>query len=134
MHYPCTYIVHVVTFICQPYKNMWSKIIQWRCRDGMHHAINHNKEIPLAILSSIPCVTIPTYMYMYFRQRVTFDSIAKGISLFSRFFAWCILSLHVHPHSFDFCTCIVYTCYDNNLRVYIVGCKEMCTCTCVYSV
>ena len=63
---------------------------------GMHHAKNSgNKEIPLAILSRIlvqSYVTLPTL----FRQRVThdcasiLDSIAKGISLFPRFFAWCI--------------------------------------------
>ena len=63
---------------------------------GMHHAKNRgNKEIPLAILSRIlaqSSVTLPTE----FRQRVThdcasiLDSIAKGISSFPRFLAWCI--------------------------------------------
>ena len=77
---------------------------------GMHHAKNRgNKEIPLAILSRIldlaqSCVT-PPYMVQH---RVThdcvsiLDSIAKGISLFPRFFAWCIpTSIFI-----DFSTCI----------------------------
>ena len=49
-----------------------------------------------------------------FRQRVThdcasiLDSIAKGISLFPRFFAWCIpTSIFIH-----FYTCIIISDYD----------------------
>ena len=62
----------------------------------MHHAKNRgNKEIPLAIISRIlvqSCVTL----CLNYVGRVTHDCasildiIAKGISLFPRFFAWCI--------------------------------------------
>ena len=66
----------------------------------MHHAKNRgNKETPLAILSRIlaqSCVTL----CLNYVGRVThdcasiLDSIAKGIFLVPRFFAWCIPSLH----------------------------------------
>ena len=78
----------------------------------MHHAKNRgNKEIPLAILSRIlaqSCVTL-CLNYVGIR-RVThdcvsiLDSIAKGISLFPRFFAWCIPTSILN----DFCTCSTY--------------------------
>ena len=58
----------------------------------MHHAKNlGNKEIPLAILSRIPCVA-PPYMikakglHMIVLVYIL-DSIARGISLFPRFFS-----------------------------------------------
>ena len=77
---------------------------------GMHHAKNRgNKEIPLAILSRIlaqSCVTL----CLNYVGRVThdcasiLDSITKGISLFPRFFAWCIpTSIFIQLN--DFCTC-----------------------------
>ena len=76
------------------------------CRDGMHHA--KNRGIPLAILSRIlaqSCITL----CLNYVGRVMHDCarslIAKGISLFPRFFAWCIPSLH--PNLSDFCTCIL---------------------------
>ena len=63
---------------------------------GMHHAKNRgNKEVLLAILSRIlaqSCVAL----CLNYVGRVThdcasiLDSIAKVISLFPRFFAWCI--------------------------------------------
>ena len=62
----------------------------------MHHAKNRgNKEIPLAIPSRILAQTCVTLCLNYV-GRVTHDcasilaGIAKGISLFPRFFAWCI--------------------------------------------
>ena len=80
---------------------------------GMHHAKNRgNKEIPLAILSRIlaqSCVTL----CLNYVGRVThdcasiLDSIAKGISLFPRFFAWCIpTSIFIQLN--DFYTCSTY--------------------------
>ena len=77
---------------------------------GMHHVKNRgNKEIPLAILSRIlaqSCVTL----CLNYVGRVThdcasiLDSIAKGISLFPRFFAWCIpTSIFIQLN--DFYTC-----------------------------
>ena len=77
----------------------------------MHHAKNlGNKEIPLAILSRILALSCVTPPYIIKAKGFThdcasiLDSIARGISLFPRFFTWCIPSLH--PHSFNFCTCI----------------------------
>ena len=73
---------------------------------GMHHAKNRgNKEIAFAMILAQSCITLPAW----FRLRVThdcassLDSIAKGISLFPRLFAWCI------PISIlnDLCTCIM---------------------------
>ena len=77
------------------------KIIHWMNMDvGMHHAKNRgNKEISLAILSKIlaqSCVTLPELYvgrgYAAHDCASIFDSIAKEISLFPRFFAWCIPS------------------------------------------
>ena len=76
----------------------------------MHHAKNRgNKEIPLAILSRIlaqSCVTL----CLNYVGRVThdcasiLDSIAKGISLFPRFFAWCIpTSIFIQLNDFSTC-------------------------------
>ena len=84
-----------------------AKIIQlneWGCRNGMHHEKNRgNKVIPLAILSRIlaqSCLTpLPQLCREGLRMIVLasiLDSIAKGITLFPRFFAWCIPSLHPH--------------------------------------
>ena len=61
------------------------------------------EEIPLAILSRIlaqSCMRnhLPKYMLGGVTHECV-DSIAKGISLFPRFFALCILS--IHPHSFN---------------------------------
>ena len=62
----------------------------------MHHAKNRgNKEIPLAIVSRIlaqSCITLClNYVGSVTRGCASIlDSIAKGISLFPRFFAWCI--------------------------------------------
>ena len=78
---------------------------------GMHHAKNRgNKEIPLAILSRIlaqSCVTL----CLNYVGRVThdcasiLDSIAKGISLFPRFFTWCIpTSIFIQLNDFDTCS------------------------------
>ena len=92
---------------------------------GMHHAKNRgNKEIPLAILSRIlaqSCVTL----CLNYVGRVThdcagiLDSIAKGISLFPRFFAWCIpTSIFIQLN--DFYTCSTYFswfAYYTQLRV-----------------
>ena len=79
----------------------------------MHHAKNRgNKEIPLAILSRIlaqSCVTL----CLNYVGRVAhdcasiLDSIAKGISLFPRFFAWCI-STSIFIQLNDFLTCSTY--------------------------
>ena len=80
---------------------------------GMHHAKNHgNKDISLAILSRIlaqSCVTL----CLNYVGRVThdcagiLDSIVKGISLFPRFFAWCIpTSIFIQLN--DFSTCSTY--------------------------
>ena len=77
-------------------------------RDGMHHAKNRgNKVIPLAILSRIlaqSCVTPPYIIKAKGLRMIVLysilDSIAKGITLFPRFFAWCIPSLHLHSFIF----------------------------------
>ena len=76
---------------------------------GMQHAKNRgNKEIPLAILSRIlaqSCVTL----CLNYVGRVTHDcvdSIAKGISLFPRFFTWCIpTSIFIQLNDFYTCIC-----------------------------
>ena len=116
----------------------------------MHHAKNRgNKEIPLAIPSRIlaqSCVTLClNYMYV---GRVThdcasiLDGIAKGISLFPRFFAWCIpTSIFIQLN--EFCTCStyfdgsrkrsyahVYTYMHRLARAVFLYVYMPCTCTC----
>ena len=62
----------------------------------MHLAKNRgNKEIPLAVLSRILAQSYVTLCLNYVGRVMhdcasILDSIAKGISLFPRFFAWCI--------------------------------------------
>ena len=95
----------------------------------MHHAKNRgNKEIPLAILSRIlaqSCVTL----CLNYVGRVThdcasiLDSIAKGISLFPRFFAWCIpTSIFIQLNDFYTCSTyfswFAYKCSYNIIRSY----------------
>ena len=103
---------------------------EYGCR--MHHAKNRgNKEIPLAILSRIlaqSCVTL----CLNYVGRVThdcasiLDSIAKGISLFPRFFAWCIpTSIFLN----DFYTCSTYFSWFaykrcNNICSYVRICAH----------
>ena len=88
----------------------------------MHHAKNRgNKEFPLAILSRIlaqSCVTL----CLNYVGRVThdcasiLDSIAKGNSLFPRFFAWCIpTSIFILN---DFYTCSTYFLWFAYKRSY----------------
>ena len=71
-----------------------------------------NKEIPLAILSRILAQSYVT-LFLNYVGRVMhdcasiLDSIAKGISLFPRFFTWCIpTSMFIQLN--DFCTCSKY--------------------------
>ena len=89
---------------------------------GMHHAKNRgNKEIPLAILSRILAQSYVTICLNYV-GRVThgcsiYDSIAKGISLFPRFFTWCIpTSILIQLN--DFCTCSTYCSWFTYKRSY----------------
>ena len=74
---------------------------------GMHHAKNRgNKEIPLAILSRIlaqSCVTLCVGRVTHDCASIL-DSIAKGISLFPRFFPWCIPTSILN----DFYTCSTF--------------------------
>ena len=78
----------------------------------MHHAKNRgNKEIPLAILSRIlaqSCVTPPYIIQAkgYTDCASILDSIAKGISLFPRFFAWSIPT-YIFIQLNDFYTCTI---------------------------
>ena len=100
--YACT---HARSQTIKKYVEQVQISFNWGCRDGLHHAKNRgNKVIPLAILSRIlaqSCVTPP---YIIHAKGVThdcasiLDSIAKGITLFPRFFA-----LN------DFFTCIRWT-------------------------
>ena len=91
-----------------------AKIIQlneYGCRDAPCEQ-SWKQGIPLAILSRIlaqSCVTL----CLNYVGRVThdcaniLDSIAKGISLFPRFFAWCIpTSIFIQLNKF--CTCSTY--------------------------
>ena len=91
----------------------------------MHHAKNcGNKEIPLAILSRIlaqSCVTL----CLNYVGRVThdcasiLDSIAKGISLFPQFFAWCIpTSIFIQLN--DFYTCSTYFSWFARINAAII--------------
>ena len=91
----------------------------------MHHAKNRgNKEIPLAILSRIlaqSCVTL----CLNYVGRVThdcasiLDSIAKGISLFPRFFAWCIpTSIFIQLN--DFYTCSTHFSWFARMNAAII--------------
>ena len=120
--------MRVAAFIREPCGTS-AKIIQ-NMDVGMHHAKNRgNKEIPLAILSRIlaqSCVTLPTS----FRQRVThdcasiLDSIAKGTTLFPRFFAWCIPTSIFIQLLNDFCTCSTYFSWF----AYKCSLNDFCTC------
>ena len=105
----------------------------------MHHAKNRgNKEIPLAILSRIlaqSCVTL----CLNYVGRVThdcasiLDSIATGISLFPRFFAWCIpTSIFIQLN--DFYTCSTYLSWfaykrSYNIRSYCTICAHAYMCS-----
>ena len=92
---------------------------------GMHHAKNRgNKEIPLAILSRILAQSCVTRCLNYV-GRVThdcasiLDSIAKGISLFPRFFAWCIpTSIFIQLN--DFYTCSTYFSWFARINAAII--------------
>ena len=96
----------------------------------MHHEKNRGKkEIPLAILSRIlaqSCVTL----CLNYVGRVThdcasiLDSIAKGISLFPRFFAWCIpTSIFIQLN--DFYTCSTYFSWFVYKRSYKYGTRHI---------
>ena len=92
---------------------------------GMHHPKNRgNKEIPLAILSRIlaqSCVTL----CLNYVGRVThdcasiLDSIAKQISLFPRFFAWCIPTSVFIPLN-DFYTCSTFFSWFTHINTAII--------------
>ena len=58
------------------------------------------------------------------------DSIAKGISLFPRFFAWCIPTFIIFIQMNDFCTCSTYF-FHLLLMVRVNAATRMRTCTCV---
>ena len=101
----------------------------------MHHVKNcGNKEIPLAILSRIlaqPCVTL----CLNYVGRVTHDcasisdSIAKGISLFPQFFAWCIpTSIFIQLN--DFYTCSTY--FSWFALIIIINAAILRSYACVY--
>ena len=98
-----------------------AKIIQLNV--GMHHAKNRGKkEIPVAIPSRILAQLCATLCLNYV-GRVThacasiLDGIAKGISLFPRFFAWCIpTSIFIQLN--DFCTCIYIVSGISHFQYY----------------
>ena len=81
---------------------------------GMHHAKNRaNKDIPLAILSRILAQS-PPYIIQAKGYASILDSIAKGISLFARFFAWCIpTSIFIQLNDFSTCNIIHPSMNDN---------------------
>ena len=95
---------------------------------GMYHAKNRgNKEIPLAIrVLAQSCVTLPELCREGLRMIVLvyiLDSIAKGVSLFPRFFAWCSpTSIFIH-----FCTCSTYFSWFAYKRGYALrACMRIC--------
>ena len=98
------YIIH----ICNITSAKIIQLNQYECRDAPCEK-SWKQGNPLAILSRIlaqSCVTL----YLNYAGRVThdcasiLDSIAKGISFFPRFFAWCFPTSILN----DFCTCSTY--------------------------